>query len=112
MAVRLLALGAGRPLPPRKIPGILISVRCWVESRAIERLEELGHIEKYNDLIGNQIHGLPVYSIVPQSTTLYLPSRSEYFISFTFIIQILLINQMLSSFNHTKNISGMNEVFR
>jgi hypothetical protein len=33
------------------------------------RLKELGHIEKYSDLIGNRTSDLPACSIVPQPTT-------------------------------------------
>jgi hypothetical protein len=47
MTVRLSALRAGRPLSPRKIPGIFISVRGCVDPRAIVRLEELGKLKKF-----------------------------------------------------------------
>jgi hypothetical protein len=50
MAVRLSALRAG-PMD-------------------ILRLEELGKLKKFNDLIGNRIRDLPACSIVPQPTTL------------------------------------------
>jgi hypothetical protein len=53
MAVRLSALPAGSPLPPRKIPGTLF---CYRLSRpgAIVRLEGLGQIKKSHGLIGNR----------------------------------------------------------
>jgi hypothetical protein len=34
------------------------------------RLEGLGKLKKSNDLIGNQTHDLPAFSIVPQPTVL------------------------------------------
>jgi hypothetical protein len=70
MAVRLSALRAGRPLPPRKIPGTHICYRLsrpqghsaagWI--RSIEKIH----------LIGTQTRDLPACSIVPQLTTLPL----------------------------------------
>jgi hypothetical protein len=44
MEVRLSALRAGHPLPPGRLL-ILISVRGWVDLRAIVRLEELGQMK-------------------------------------------------------------------
>jgi hypothetical protein len=54
MAVRLSALRAGRPLPPR----------------TIVQLEGLGKLKISSNLIGNGTHVLPVCSIVPQTTAL------------------------------------------
>jgi hypothetical protein len=67
MAARLSALCAGCPLPPGFLWRflVLISVRGWVDSRAIVRPEGLGKLEKIN-LIGTWSHNLPVCSIVPQ----------------------------------------------
>jgi hypothetical protein len=70
ITVRLSALRAGRPLTP---PGkflIVISVRGWVDPRAIVRLEGLGKLKKSTELIVTRTRDLPACSIVPQPTTL------------------------------------------
>jgi hypothetical protein len=69
MAVRLSALRAGRPLPPRKIPGTHF---CYRMSRlqGHSAAGKIRSIEKSNDLIGNRIHDLPACSLVSEATTL------------------------------------------
>jgi hypothetical protein len=65
MVVRLSVLRAGRPLPPGRLL-VLISARVSVDTRAVLRLEELGQLEKSNDLVGNRTRDLPTSSIMPQ----------------------------------------------
>jgi hypothetical protein len=83
MALRLSALRAGRPLPPRKIPSTHFSYRL---SRP-QAHGEAGMIRsiKVTDLIGTRTRDLPACSIVPQPTT--LPRA----LSFTFTFKILSV---------------------
>jgi hypothetical protein len=65
MALRLSALRAGRPLPAGRFL-VIISVKGWVDLKAIVRLEGLGELKKSNYLIGNRTGDLPTCTIVPQ----------------------------------------------
>jgi hypothetical protein len=67
MAARLSALCACRFLPPGRFL-LLISVRGWVNPRAIVQLEGLGTLKKSTSS-GTQTGDLPACSIVPQLTT-------------------------------------------
>jgi hypothetical protein len=83
MAGRLAALGVGRPLPA-KIFLVLISIRDWVDPKAIVRLEGLGKLKKkINVLIGTWTRDLQACSIVPQAAR--LPRDPNYFIIITII---------------------------
>jgi hypothetical protein len=67
MVVRLLALRAGRLLPPVRFL-VLFSVRGWVDSRVIVWLEGLDQLK--NPMMSSGIkRDLPACNIVPQSTT-------------------------------------------
>jgi hypothetical protein len=69
MAVRLSALRAGRPLPPRKIPGTHLYE--WLSRpQGHSAAGIIMPIEKSSDLIGNRTRHLPACSIVPQPPTL------------------------------------------
>jgi hypothetical protein len=70
MAVTLSALR----FPP-SIFLVLISVRGWVDARAIVRLEDLGKLKKKIHLIRIRFRDLPACSIVPQPIMLPILNR-------------------------------------
>jgi hypothetical protein len=63
------AMLAGRPLPPRKIPGTHFCQRLS-RPQGHSAAGRIWSIKKSSDLIGNRRRDLPACSIVPQSTTL------------------------------------------
>jgi hypothetical protein len=68
MAARLSALRAGRILPPGRFL-VLISVRGWVDRRAMVRLEGLGKLKNKSTPSGTRTGDLRPCSTVPQPTT-------------------------------------------
>jgi hypothetical protein len=69
MAVRLSAPRAGRPLPPRKIPGTHFCQRLS-KPQGHSAAGRIRSIEKSNDLMGYETRDLAACSVVPQPTTL------------------------------------------
>jgi hypothetical protein len=84
MAVRLSPLRASSPLPQGRFL-VLISVRSWVDPRAILRLQGSGKLKNEMHLIGTRALDLPACSVVPQPTALLhaLPPVEKYYYQFT-----------------------------
>jgi hypothetical protein len=68
MAVRLSALGAGRALPPRNLPGSHFCLRLS-RPQCYSAAGRIRLIEKSIDLIGTRNRDLQACSIVPQPKT-------------------------------------------
>jgi hypothetical protein len=94
MAVRLPALRASHPLPPRKIPAAHF---CYRLSRPQDHnaAEKIRSIEKFSDFIGIRTDDLPACSIVPQPTTL---QRALYYLRHVVYITFYAYNLMLLFF--------------
>jgi hypothetical protein len=69
MAVRLSALRAGRPLPPRNLPGTHFCSRLS-RTQGHSAAGGIRSVEKSNYIIGIRSRDFPACSIVPQPTTL------------------------------------------
>jgi hypothetical protein len=70
MVVRLSALHAGRPLPPGRFL-VLISVRGWVNPRAIVQLEVLGQLKNPMTSLGIRLRKIVSSSLERLSKPLY-----------------------------------------
>jgi hypothetical protein len=74
VAVRLLVLCTGRPLPPGRFL-VLISVRGRVDPRAIVQLEGLGQLKNPMTSLGIEPM-TPDFCISQPTTLLYVPNQT------------------------------------
>ena len=69
------------PLPPQEIFLVLISVRSWVDPRAVSAAGRITSMKNSSDTIGKQTRDLPACSAVPQPTAPPRAPKEQYFTS-------------------------------
>jgi hypothetical protein len=97
MVQRLSALCAVRISLERFL--LHISVRDWVDPKAIVRLEELGESKPVNGLIGIWNSDLSACSIAPQSTTVHKFTKNVTFVGFEIVTAVVAADILIGLLN-------------